>query len=267
MPSNANVRSYIRTIPKEESWGLLSKIPFSSEGRINEIPKSSMFEYYAQRAPEFDEIYLGGGPASIADPDAYRGEVEILSGIVERNCSGRLIDIGCGTAFWLPHYARSCSQIVLFDQSEEMLAQARNRAVSAGVADRTSVLVGDALSHDFGGSRFDTILVAFLMSHLTAQQEGEFLRTVRSLVHPSGRLLILDSVWNEARALTRRKEGPQKRTLANGREFDIYKKYFDQRDLSSMREAYDVDLTVEHFGTVFFAAIVTTRKDTTTIDP
>ena len=228
---------------------------------MNQDLTRSMFEYYAQRAPEFDDVYLGDRPASISDPQVYRDEVKILSSIIKRTCSGNLIDIACGTAFWLPHYAGNCSHITLFDQSMEMLTEAQDRAASVGVADRTTVLSGDALTHQFEQDKFDTAVVAFLLSHFTAEQEAQFFRMLTSAVKPNGRVLILDSVWSDARAQTRKKEGPQKRILADGREFKVYKKYFDEIDLSSMTTTHGIGLKVEYFGKVFFAARATIKEE------
>ena len=222
---------------------------------MNNDVNSSMLEYYGQRAPEFDDVYLGGGPASISDPEAYRHEVDVLSNIIRLTCSGKLIDVACGTAFWLPHYAAQCSSITLFDQSGEMLRHAQARATTTGVTDDTTIISGDALDHDFGQDQFDTAIVAFLISHFTAEQEGRFFRAMRRALKPGGRIVILDSVWNDARAQTREKEGPQKRTLADGREFTIYKKYFNKSDISEMQSIHKIGFTLEHFGKVFFAAI------------
>ena len=36
--------------------------------------------------------------------------------------------------------------------------------------------------------------------------------------------------------------------------FEIFKRYFDQQDLSGCANKYDVSISIEHFGTAFFAA-------------
>lgn len=50
-------------------------------------------------------------------------------------------------------------------------------------------------------------------------------------------------------------EGWQRRTL-EGREFDVYKKYFEKADLQAMNASHDIELEVEYFGKVFFTATV-----------
>jgi len=74
-----------------------------------------MLAYYNERAPEYEEAYtLGTGTASITEPDQI--------------VRGRIVDLACGTAFWLPHYAQHCRHMTLFDQSDNMLAEAREKA-------------------------------------------------------------------------------------------------------------------------------------------
>ena len=79
--------------------------------------RQRMLTYYDERAPEYEEAYtLGGtGTASIPDPEIFKAEARALAGIVGRFAHGRLMDLACGTAYWLPHYAPNCSRMTLFD--------------------------------------------------------------------------------------------------------------------------------------------------------
>ena len=226
--------------------------------------KQSMFEYYQARVPEYDEVYQGKGPASISEPDAYTSEVKVLSVIVGRTCRGDVIDIACGTAFWLPNYVHNARHITLLDESPKMLDAARSRVESTPVRDRCNLVCGDILQQQldsepfdgapFDGAPFDSALVGFLISHLTSKQEVLFFQILRSILKPKGEFLILDSVWTEARAKIRQKEGPQQRSLNDGREFQIYKKYFTEEDLLLVQSTHKIDLVTEHFGKAFFAA-------------
>jgi len=227
---------------------------------MNEDLKQSMFEYYRERVPEYDEVYQGKGPASISEPDAYTSEVVTLSHIVKRTLSGDLIDIACGTAFWLPSYAHGIHHVTLLDQSYEMLHAARARAESAGVLGRSTLVCGDIFHLDLDHGPFDCALIGFLISHFTWEQETQFFEVLRSVLNPDGRFLILDSVWTDARARVREKEGPQERSLNDGRRFQIYKKYFDEEDLVSMQDRHGIDLVTGHFGKVFFASQGTFRN-------
>ena len=222
--------------------------------------QASMIEYYTHRASEFDEKYKGCRPLSILDPQTYEHEVKMLSETVKESCAGVLLDMACGTAFWLPHYAGNCSHITLFDQSEEMLSHARDRAASLGIIDQTAMILGDALSYQFSENRFDTVLVAFLISHFTEDQEASFFQILRSTVKPNGKILILDSVWNDAYAHTHKKTGIQGRSTGDGREFQVYKKYFTEDDLSLFITKHGIELSIEYFGRSYFAATTVIKK-------
>jgi 2-polyprenyl-3-methyl-5-hydroxy-6-metoxy-1,4-benzoquinol methylase len=214
-----------------------------------------MLEYYNERAPEYEEAYtLGTGTTSLTDPSIFTAEATLLANIVHEFVHGRVIDLACGTAYWLPQYASACPRITLFDQSEKMLEESRRKAEQLGVGDRCSFLHGDCLTHEFGRDLYDCALVGFLLSHLTEAQEGLLFAALENMLDPSsGRFLILDSAWNGARARFNAKAGGQERRLNDGTRFEIYKRYFDPQDLAGWANTYDLTISIEHFGTAFFA--------------
>jgi hypothetical protein len=62
--------------------------------------RQSMFRYYDERAPEYEEAYLlGTGTASIRDPGVFQAEALLLEHVVERFGHGRIIDVACGTGY------------------------------------------------------------------------------------------------------------------------------------------------------------------------
>ncbi|MBT4504470.1 MAG: class I SAM-dependent methyltransferase [Gemmatimonadetes bacterium] len=220
--------------------------------------RKSMFAYYEARAPEYDEIYdLGGSAASISAPDAYRSEAWILLDLVGEHCRGHILDIPCGTAFWLPAYAASCPSITLVDQSAGMLSQSRERSREIGVESRCEFIRADVLEHPFTEDCYDSALVGFFLSHLTDAQLEKFFQTLKRTLRPGGHFLILDSIWSDERARSRGKEGRQSRTLNDGRQFDIYKRYFDRAVFAEFEQRYYLTLEIAHAGRVFITAVGT----------
>jgi len=41
--------------------------------------------------------------------------------------------------------------------------------------------------------------------------------------------------------------------LNNGTSFHVYKRYLDQTDIRGWLNQYDAEVSIEHFGTAFFA--------------
>jgi len=68
---------------------------------------------------------LGTGTACITDPTVFTTEIGVLERIVRCFGSGHLLDLACGTGYWLPHYIRNCSHVTLFDHSRSYAATAR----------------------------------------------------------------------------------------------------------------------------------------------
>ena len=156
----------------------------------------------------------------------------MLGGIVRRFARGRIMDLACGTAYWLPEYAPNCSHITLFDQSDRMLMEARAKVNRLGLVDRCVFVRGDLFEHAFEQDAYDTVLVGFLLSHLTEAHEHRPVRRAPDDARPSGRFLILDSAWSPERATVNHKVEHQPRRLNDGTTFEIYKRYCDRDDIA-----------------------------------
>ena len=199
-------------------------------------------------------LHARHGTASLTDPSIFTTEATLLANIVHEFVRGRLIDLACGTAYWLPQYASACSRITLFDQSEKMLEESRSKVEQLGVGDRCSFVQGDFFAHEFGRDEYDCALVGFFLSHLTEAQEGLLFAALKRMLDPSsGRFLILDSAWSAERARFNAKSERQKRRLNDGTPFEIYKRYTDRQDISGWERKYDVTISIEYVGTAFFA--------------
>jgi ubiquinone/menaquinone biosynthesis C-methylase UbiE len=184
--------------------------------------RQRMLTYYDERAPEYEEAYtLGTGTASIADPEVFKAEARVLAGIVGRFAHGRIMDLACGTAYWLAHYAPNCSRVTLFDQSDRMLAEGRAKAHRLGIVDTCDFVQGDFFAHEFEQAAYDTALVGFLLSHLTEAQEPLLFEALRIMLDSSGRFLILDSAWSSERSKFNAKVERQPRRLNDGTAFEI----------------------------------------------
>ena len=213
-----------------------------------------MLAYYDARASEYEEAYtLGTGTSSIRDPGVFTSESRTLASIVGRRLSGRIIDIACGTGFWLPAYAAACSRVTLFDQSEKMLDECRKKLALHGLAERGVLLQGDVVEHEFEAAGYDAALVGFLLSHLTEPEEARLFNALKKMLTASGRFLILESAWTPERAKVNRKTERQERRLNDGSRFEIYKRYFDEEDVREWGRRYQVSLEIEHFGAAFVA--------------
>jgi ubiquinone/menaquinone biosynthesis C-methylase UbiE len=221
---------------------------------MNNRLSQEIASYYDERAREYDEIYQGKGPA-IPEPEVYKNDVKKISEFVSFFGNGHLIDIGCGTGFWLPYYCRNCSQITLLDQSEKMLSECKRRVDYLGLRNKCHFVKGDFFVVDFDNCLFDSVVIGFLVSHLTLEKEGSFFAKLKKILKPQAQLLLIDSVWSRKRLTHRKKEGIQERVLNDGRIFTIYKRYFDKSDIEGMFGRYGFNLLSYYMGDVMLVVM------------
>lgn len=216
--------------------------------------KQNTFQYYDERASEYDEIYLYGKcSTAMNNPNAYIEDTEELKKIVNEICFGDILDIPCGTAFWLSAYAEKCNSALLVDQSTSMLEMSKKKARENGIENHCEFIQADVLNYDLGSAAYDTIISGFFLSHLNEDEEFKFISKIKNSLNKEAKLLILDSSWSEERAKHRYKEGGLVRRLNNGKEFEIYKKYFEAKDIDEIGENHNLKMKVHHFGSAFCA--------------
>ncbi len=209
--------------------------------------------YYDQRAPEYELLYQGKGSLNL-DSGLYRAETVRVCKIVGKFGTGHLIDIGCGTCFWLPLYAKRCRKVTLLDGSSRMLQECKRKLDVLHLTKKCQTIHGDFFSVELPHQKYSSALIAFFLSHVPSDREGMFFDKLRHVLKPDASVLIIDSVWNSTRQRYSKKEGFQPRTLTDGRTFTIYKRYFDKRDIERLKRLYRIGLETVYFGDVFFAA-------------
>lgn len=213
-----------------------------------------MLTYYEERASEYDEVYLGKGPAMPGYARQYINDVAHISRLVAGFGHGQLIDIACGPGFWAPHYARNAERITFLDQSEKVLAECRKRVAAVPLSAAPHFIRGNFFNTPLEPSAYDCALAGFLLSHLTRDEEERFFGRLKEILKPQAELMLIDSLWNEERRKHRTKEGFEERTLNDGRRFKVYKRYLAEAELCEMLELWRFSIRQLYVGDVFIAA-------------
>jgi ubiquinone/menaquinone biosynthesis C-methylase UbiE len=175
----------------------------------------AMRSYYRQRAPEYDDWWLGTGLFEQRDRPGWDADVAALCAALEALPPARTLDIACGTGFLTAHLP---GELTGLDQSAEMLAIAASRLPDA------TFVQGDAMDPPPG--EFERVHASHFYGHLTPVQRDDWLR-VAARVAPE--LVIVDSAL--------RPDGEpdawQERELNDGSRHQVYKRWFAAEGLAA----------------------------------
>jgi ubiquinone/menaquinone biosynthesis C-methylase UbiE len=172
--------------------------------------------YYDQRAPEYDDWWLGQGLHEALERPGWDDEVKELAGVIAGLPPVRTLDVACGTGFLTRHLP---GEVVALDQSARMLAEARRRAPAA------TFVRGDALDLPFAARSFDRVFTSYFYCHLEEAERVRFLGEARRV---AAELVVVASVRGEGD----RSERWEERRLKDGSRWTVYKRVFDGDDLA-----------------------------------
>lgn len=220
-----------------------------------QMVKDTMMQYYDERAQEYDDIFTGKGPADFS-PEHYSRDIEEIRKFMKSFGKGNIIDIACGSGYWIKNYYKKCDTFTFIDQSRQMLEQCRVKADKFDIVNRSVFINDDILEYEFeAGNLFDCSVMGFLLGHFTHEQEEILFDKLKRYLKPGSEILIIDSTWTRQRAKTQNKEDITERYLNDGRSFKIYKRYFEEGDLEALLKRYGVHVQKAFFGYTFTAVI------------
>jgi ubiquinone/menaquinone biosynthesis C-methylase UbiE len=186
--------------------------------------------YYDQRAPEYDDWWLGRGLFADRDRPGWDEELRGLENVIADLPPERTLDVACGTGFLTRHLR---GEVVGLDASERMLGLAREQAPTA------EFVSGDALSLPFADRAFDRVFASYFYCHLEEDERVRFLSEARRV---APELVIVASVHRNDKPPERWEE----RGLSDGSTWAVYKRVF-----TGERLAAELDGTVLFEGSWF----------------
>jgi SAM-dependent methyltransferase len=136
----------------------------------------------------------------------------------------RVLDVGCGVGRWSRLLASRGAQVTGVDLSPTMIAQAQQRALAEGVADRCRFRVQDLSSLDVG-DEYDLILGVTVLQHiLDAAALRAALRAMTAHLAPGGHMVLLEAA---PRTLVQRCDS----TIFRARPRSVYLELFEASGL------------------------------------
>ncbi len=188
----------------------------------------AMQAYYAQRAPEYDAVYLK--PERQAD--LRQLEAWLPTQFARRN----VLEIAAGTGYWSQFIAPAAASLTLTDANLEPLAIARDRVQGRAVFVQADAY---ALPAELGG--FNAAFAGFWFSHVPVARRHEFLQGLHALLAPESVVLLMDNRYVEGSStpISERDAAGntyQLRKLADGSVHRVLKNFPDEAELQALIE-------------------------------
>jgi SAM-dependent methyltransferase len=203
--------------------------------------------YYRARATEYDEWWLRQGRFDqgprlnamwFAEAQAVHAALQAFQP------AGRILEFACGTGNWTERLLPYSTHITAVDNAPEMLAINARRLNSPVI----HYVESDIFQWRPTG-QYDLVFFGFWLSHVPPDRFADFWELVRAALAPGGRVFFVDSQADlsstakdhrlpagDATTMTRR--------LNDGREFEIFKLYYEPADLAARLKKLGWDFSV-----------------------
>jgi 2-polyprenyl-3-methyl-5-hydroxy-6-metoxy-1,4-benzoquinol methylase len=205
--------------------------------------------YYNARANEYDEWFY-----RISRYDRGKKLNQLWfdeAAIVKKSLQNlgtfqTVLELACGTGIWTKELVAIAQEIVAIDASQETIAINQKKVNSAKVEYQQLDLFTWQPT-----KQYDLVFFAFWLSHVPPDKIDKFLDKVSESVKPGGRIFIIDSRFSETSSaknhcLQDEKAIQQIRRLNDGREFQVFKVYYQPDELLTKlnRVGFQADLKI-----------------------
>jgi demethylmenaquinone methyltransferase/2-methoxy-6-polyprenyl-1,4-benzoquinol methylase len=215
---------------------------------------SEQRRYYSARAPEYDDWWFRRGRYRM-DPESEAGwfaDAAELEAELERFAPrGDVLELGAGTGNWTRHLVRYADRVTAVDAVPEVLEL--NRAKLGTAVD---YVLADVFAWE-PPRAFDVCFLGFWLSHVPSRRFEAFWQLVGRALKPDGRVFLVDNAnLGDPRHMVSASGEVVRRSLSDGREFDIVKRFWApealKRELATLGWQLSAGATVN--GNFVFAS-------------
>jgi demethylmenaquinone methyltransferase/2-methoxy-6-polyprenyl-1,4-benzoquinol methylase len=185
---------------------------------------SEQRRYYSARAPEYDDWWFRRGRYRM-DPESEAGwfadAAELEAELDRFALRGDVLELGAGTGNWTRHLVRYADRVTAVDAVPEVLEL--NRAKLGTAVD---YVLADVFAWE-PPRAFDVCFLGFWLSHVPSRRFEAFWQLVERALKPDGRVFLVDNAnLGDPRHMVSASGEVVRRSLSDGREFDIVKRFW-----------------------------------------
>ncbi|HAV63436.1 MAG TPA: class I SAM-dependent methyltransferase, partial [Verrucomicrobiales bacterium] len=210
--------------------------------------------YYGARAAEYDQWWLRQGRYNRGAEETarwFREAAELDAALDAFQPAGDILELACGTGLRSGKLLAAADRLTVVDGSAEMLAIHAERFGAAPVERIQADLFDWSPPR-----RFDVVYFGFWLSHVPPDRFAEFWVLVERALKPDGRFFFVDSRRTPDstavdHVLPDEGTSTMIRRLDDGREFRVFKVFYDPRELEMRLAELAWDCQVGETGTYF----------------
>jgi demethylmenaquinone methyltransferase/2-methoxy-6-polyprenyl-1,4-benzoquinol methylase len=163
--------------------------------------------------------------------------------------TGDVLELACGTGMTTKDLLRYATSLTALDGSPRMIERNREAVGDATVR----YVLGDVFEWE-PDRAYDAVVFSFWLSHVPDDRFDDFWTIVRGCLGPNGRVLFIDE--DERGAVNEDVHivdgvSVARRTLFDGRSFDIVKCFWNPAELEDRLRSIDWDIEVRAVGEGF----------------
>lgn len=202
------------------------------------MPQNDLLEYYAKRAPEYDNIY---------EKPERQEDLRELEAVVRDFCAGeQVLELAAGTGYWSKIAAETAQTLCCTDESPVVLERAKQRL--SGLQNVSFGLV-NALDLRLNEENYTALLCGFWWSHLNKKHIKRFLCGLRRALPQATKVLFFDNrfVHGSSTAIVSTdsdNNSYQRRVLADRSEHLILKNFPSEAELHTYGSSIGDDIRI-----------------------
>jgi demethylmenaquinone methyltransferase/2-methoxy-6-polyprenyl-1,4-benzoquinol methylase len=186
-------------------------------------------QYYRERAPEYDDWWLRRGTYTLdteAEAAWFADVSELEAALEDFAPRGDVLELAAGTGNWTRQLVRYADRLTAVDAVPAVLELNRTK-VRAPV----DYVVADIFTWE-PPRAFDVCFFGFWLSHVPSQRVESFWELVARALKPDGRVFLVDNAQlGDPRHFVGTSGEVLRRSLSDGREFDIVKRMWTPAEL------------------------------------
>lgn len=199
-------------------------------------------QYYAQRAVEYEKIYL--------KPERQQSLDSLKSWVSATLSNRHVLEVACGTGFWTQGIAQTALSIVATDVNSEVLDIAQSKLIPSN---KVRFIQDDAFSLQKAvDTNFTAGFAGFWWSHICKSEVERFLHRFHSKLLPGSVVVFIDNLYVEGNSTPISRvdeEGNsfQQRSLENGTIYEVIKNFPKESELKCILKPRAINIQYEQF--------------------